>query len=182
LNKTSINVAEGVQALTKTLRIATSKVQNPNVAQFNNWSLVQLHSAGALWNLSSHKTLKQPMLDQCLTTIITHVLQPWSAYMQQKAGDTPPTKYQETFTACTGIIRNLSSYSPEQNPDRAREQLRNTDGLLDALVDIVNVHYPNEIVESKYFENIICALRNLTYKCSHTQEKVKNPQAIEKNK
>lgn len=51
------------------------------------------------------------MLDQCLTTIITHVLQPWSAYMQQKSGDTPPTKYQETFTACTGIIRNLSSYS-----------------------------------------------------------------------
>ena len=52
LNKSSINVAEGVQALTKTLRIATTKVQNPNVAQYNNWSLVQLHSAGALWNLS----------------------------------------------------------------------------------------------------------------------------------
>ena len=51
-NKVTINVAEGVQALTKTLRIATTKLQNPNSAQHNNWSLVQLHSAGALWNLS----------------------------------------------------------------------------------------------------------------------------------
>ena len=51
-NKVTINVAEGVQALTKTLRIATTKLQNPNSVQHNNWSLVQLHSAGALWNLS----------------------------------------------------------------------------------------------------------------------------------
>ena len=128
-NKVTINVAEGVQALTKTLRIATTKLQNPNSAQHNNWSLVQLHSAGALWNLSrwelsrnfrltilklyffSHKNLKQPMLDQCLNTIIAYILQPWTVYMQQKSGSNPPSKYQETFTACTGIIRNLSSYS-----------------------------------------------------------------------
>lgn len=180
-NKVTINVAEGVQALTKTLRIATTKLQNPNSAQHNNWSLVQLHSAGALWNLSSHKNLKQPMLDQCLNTIIAYILQPWTVYMQQKSGSNPPSKYQETFTACTGIIRNLSSYSPEQNPDRARDQLRHTDGLLDSLVDIVNIHYPKDVVESKYFENIICGLRNLSYKCNREQAKANNPQAIEKH-
>ena len=51
------------------------------------------------------------MLDQCLNTIIAYILQPWTVYMQQKSGSNPPSKYQETFTACTGIIRNLSSYS-----------------------------------------------------------------------
>ena len=70
---------------------------------------------------------------------------------------------------------------PDQNPDRARDQLRHTDGLLDALVDIVNVNYPDEVVESKYFENILCGLRNLTFKCNRDQQKVKNPQAIEKS-
>ena len=62
-------------------------------------------------NFFSHKNLKQPMLDQCLNTIIAYILQPWTVYMQQKSGSNPPSKYQETFTACTGIIRNLSSYS-----------------------------------------------------------------------
>ena len=74
-----------------------------------------------------------------------------------------------------------SSNRPDQNPDRARDFLRHTDGLLDALVDIVNVNLPGNIIESHYFENIICALRNLTYKCAKEQPPAKNPQAYEKS-
>jgi len=123
------------------------------------------------------------MLDQCTNTILKYILQPWSSYMQSNSHQKqhPPTKYEETFTASTGVIRNLSSYSPDQNPDRARDFLRHTDGLLDALVDIVNVNLPGNIVESHYFENIICALRNLTYKCAKEQPAAKNPQAYEKS-
>ena len=51
-NKISINVAEGVQALTKTLRVATNKAENRQSANYGSWSLVQVHAAGALWNLS----------------------------------------------------------------------------------------------------------------------------------
>jgi len=110
-NKISINVAEGVQALTKTLRVATNKAENRQSSNYGSWSLVQVHAAGALWNLSSDRSLKQPMLDQCTNTILKYILQPWSIYMQNKAGNVPPTKYEDTFTASTGVIRNLSSYS-----------------------------------------------------------------------
>ena len=79
------------------------------------------------------------------------------------------------------LLGKLFFSSPEQNPDRARDQLRHTDGLLDSLVDIVNIHYPKDVVESKYFENIICGLRNLSYKCNREQAKANNPQAIEKH-
>ena len=51
-NKISINVAEGVGALNKALRRATAKLENQTSAQVNQWSLVQVHAAGALWNLS----------------------------------------------------------------------------------------------------------------------------------
>ena len=51
-NKISINVAEGVQALTKTLRVATNKAENRQSSNYGSWSLVQVHAAGALWNLS----------------------------------------------------------------------------------------------------------------------------------
>ena len=51
-NKISINVAEGVGALNKALRRATAKLEDQKSAQVNQWSLVQVHAAGALWNLS----------------------------------------------------------------------------------------------------------------------------------
>ena len=51
-NKISINVAEGVAALNKSLRRATAKLEDQQGSQSAQWSLVQVHSAGALWNLS----------------------------------------------------------------------------------------------------------------------------------
>ena len=56
-NKISINVAEGVQALTKTLRVATNKAENRQGTHYGSWSLVQVHAAGALWNLSRERLL-----------------------------------------------------------------------------------------------------------------------------
>ena len=51
-NKVSINVAEGVSALNKALRRATAKIEDKKSVQMHQWSLVQVHAAGALWNLS----------------------------------------------------------------------------------------------------------------------------------
>ena len=51
-NKITINVAEGVAALNKALRRATVKLQDQQSTQSHQWSLVQVHAAGALWNLS----------------------------------------------------------------------------------------------------------------------------------
>ena len=53
-NKVSINVAEGVSALNKALRRATAKIEDKNSVQIHQWSLVQVHAAGALWNLSRY--------------------------------------------------------------------------------------------------------------------------------
>ena len=58
--------------------------------------------------------------------------------------------------------------------------MRQTDGLVDSMVDIVSnvTHYKEDILTSKYFENIVCALRNLTFKCSKDQERARIPQII----
>jgi len=181
-NKVSINVAEGVSALNKALRRATAKIEDKKSVQMHQWSLVQVHAAGALWNLSSHKNLKQPMLDQCLSTLITCVLVPWSRHMLNGGQDSPPSKYSDVFTAVSGILRNLSSFSPQHGVDSARDRMRQTEGLIDSLVDIVsNVkHYDQDILKSKYFENVICALRNLTFKCARDQPRLPNPQVVVK--
>jgi len=183
-NKISINVAEGVGALNKALRRATAKLENQTSAQVNQWSLVQVHAAGALWNLSSHKLLKPPMLDQSLSTIVTSILTPWARHMANGSSGAPPSKYTDAFTAVSGILRNLSSYSPSNGPDSARDRMRGVEGLMDSMCDIVSgiPKYSVEILDGKYFENIICALRNLTYRAAKqaNQPICVNPQVIVK--
>ena len=115
--------------------------------------------------------------------------------MSKGSQGSPPSKYEDVFTAVSGVLRNLSSFrfdlklfstienglfSPQHGHDTARDRMRQAEGLIDSLVDIVGAvtHFSQEILSSKYFENVICALRNLTFKCARDQKKVPNPQVV----
>ena len=62
--------------------------------------------------------------------------------------------------------------------------MRGVEGLMDSMCDIVSgiPKYSNEVLDAKYFENIICALRNLTYRAAKqaNQPICTNPQVIVK--
>ena len=82
------------------------------------------------------------------------------------------TGFDQVFTNVAGIVRNLSSHS-----DAARRRMRETEGLLDSLCDIVKfmaINLDDYDINGRGIEGAICALRNLTYKihreASNTQE------------
>ena len=82
------------------------------------------------------------------------------------------TGFDQVFTNVAGIVRNLSSHS-----DAARRRIRETEGLLDSLCDIVKfmaINLDDYDINGRGIEGAICALRNLTYKihreASNTQE------------
>ena len=62
--------------------------------------------------------------------------------------------------------------------------MRSVEGLMDSMCDIIGgiPKYSDEILDSKYFENIICALRNLTYRAAKqvNQPVCINPQVVVK--
>ena len=89
------------------------------------------------------------------------------------------TGFDQVFTNVAGIVRNLSSHS-----DAARRRMRETEGLLDSLCDIVKfmaINLDDYDINGRGIEGAICALRNLTYKihreASNTQEwlELRNP-------
>jgi hypothetical protein len=93
---------------------------------------VRVHTTGALWNLSSHLSLKQCLLDQVLNDIVEMILIPYSENLKRGIKD-QNNGMEQSFINCSGLVRNLSSHS-----DSARRRMREVDGLLDVLCDIID--------------------------------------------
>lgn len=152
-NKQSIKKYEGISALLKLLR------------QRRDVPMIKVHVTGTLWNLSSHHSLKQPLLDQVINDVVQIVLAPYAAELRQNGLHSSYSRQNglvQSFVNCSGLIRNLSSHS-----EAARRRLRDVDGLIDSLCDIIEIVASiadDEVANCKGVEGTVCALRNLTFR------------------
>ena len=90
--------------------------------------MIRVHVTGTLWNLSSHHSLKQPLLDQVINDVVQIVLAPYAAELRHNGLHSAYSRQSgllQSFVNCSGLVRNLSSHS-----DAARRRLRDADGLI----------------------------------------------------
>ncbi|XP_057185629.1 plakophilin-3a isoform X2 [Triplophysa rosa] len=112
---------------------------------------------GILWNLSSKDNLKEKLAREALPELTEKILIPLSGSREQDFVELSPSE-TDIFFNTTGCLRNLSSVS-----ERTRQQMRETNGLVEALVEYVQKCTLDTKVEEKGVENAVCVLRNLSF-------------------
>ncbi|XP_062972976.1 catenin delta-1 isoform X1 [Elgaria multicarinata webbii] len=146
-NKIAIKNCDGVPALVRLLRKA------------RDMDLTEVIT-GTLWNLSSHDAIKMAIVDNALHTLTDEVIIPRSGWEREPSEDSKPRhiEWESVLTNTIGCLRNVSSERSE-----ARRKLRECDGLVDALICIVQAEIGQKDLDSKLVENCVCLLRNLSY-------------------
>ncbi|GAA6221457.1 plakophilin-3 [Lates japonicus] len=119
----------------------------------------ELHKniSGILWNLSSKDNLKEKLTRETLPELTERILIPLSGSGDAEEIHQSPSE-AEIFYNTTGCLRNLSSAS-----EKARQQMRETHGLVDSLVGYIKASLEENKSEDKGVENAVCVLRNLSY-------------------
>lgn len=112
---------------------------------------------GILWNLSSKDNLKERLARETLPELTEKILIPLSGTGDQDIIELNPSE-SDIFFNTTGCLRNLSSVN-----EKTRQQMRETRGLIDALVGYIQKSLLDTKVEEKGVENAVCVLRNLSY-------------------
>ncbi|XP_074810615.1 catenin delta-1 isoform X4 [Natator depressus] len=146
-NKIAIKNCDGVPALVRLLRKA------------RDMDLTEVIT-GTLWNLSSHDSIKMAIVDHALHALTDEVIIPRSGWEREPNEDSKPRhiEWGSVLTNTAGCLRNVSSERSE-----ARRKLRECDGLVDALIYIVQSEIGQKDCNSKLVENCVCLLRNLSY-------------------
>ncbi|XP_010992629.2 catenin delta-1 isoform X5 [Camelus dromedarius] len=146
-NKIAIKNCDGVPALVRLLRKA------------RDMDLTEVIT-GTLWNLSSHDSIKMEIVDHALHALTDEVIIPHSGWEREPNEDCKPRhiEWESVLTNTAGCLRNVSSERSE-----ARRKLRECDGLVDALIFIVQAVIGQKDSDSKLVENCVCLLRNLSY-------------------
>ncbi|XP_047372455.1 catenin delta-1 isoform X1 [Sciurus carolinensis] len=146
-NKIAIKNCDGVPALVRLLRKA------------RDMDLTEVIT-GTLWNLSSHDSIKMEIVDHALHALTDEVIIPHSGWEREPNEDCKPRhiEWESVLTNTAGCLRNVSSERSE-----ARRKLRECDGLVDALIFIVQAEIGQKDSDSKLVENCVCLLRNLSY-------------------
>ncbi|XP_054419654.1 catenin delta-1 isoform X1 [Pteronotus mesoamericanus] len=146
-NKIAIKNCDGVPALVRLLR----KARDVDLTEV---------ITGTLWNLSSHDSIKMEIVDHALHALTDEVIIPHSGWEREPNEDCKPRhiEWESVLTNTAGCLRNVSSERSE-----ARRKLRECDGLVDALIFIVQAEIGQKDSDSKLVENCVCLLRNLSY-------------------
>ncbi|NXV53163.1 CTND1 protein, partial [Uria aalge] len=146
-NKIAIKNCDGVPALVRLLRKA------------HDMDLTEVIT-GTLWNLSSHDSIKMAIVDHALHALTDEVVIPRSGWEREPNEDSKPRhfEWESVLTNTAGCLRNVSSERSE-----ARRKLRECDGLVDALIYVVQSEIGQKDSDSKLVENCVCLLRNLSY-------------------
>ncbi|XP_043932561.1 catenin delta-1 [Protopterus annectens] len=146
-NKIAIKNSDGVPALVRLLR----KTRDMDVTEV---------ITGTLWNLSSHDSIKMEIVDHALNSLVNEVIIPHSGWEREPNEDSKPrhVEWEPVLTNTAGCLRNVSSERSE-----ARRKLRECDGLVDALLYIVQSEIGQKDLDSKLVENCVCLQRNLSY-------------------
>lgn len=148
-NKRAIMECNGVRALS-------------NVIKMSQDQHVKEEASGALWNISSCDELKEPVLKQVAETIVTSIVVPGSGYNKIPSSGSPQNDSKQStnvFRNGTGILRNVSAASSQ-----ARYLLRNAPHLIDSLVFYLRNAISKNQVDTRAVENVVCLLRNLSYR------------------
>ncbi|XP_068169418.1 plakophilin-3a [Antennarius striatus] len=112
---------------------------------------------GILWNLSSKDSLKSKLARETLPDLTDRVLIPLAGGRDSEEILLSASE-AEVFYNTTGCLRNLSSVN-----EKTRQQMRETHGLVDALVGYIKASVEENKAEDKGVENAVCILRNLSY-------------------
>lgn len=112
---------------------------------------------GILWNLSSKDNLKERLARETLPDLTEKILIPLSGTGEEEIIELTASE-SDIFNNTTGCLRNLSSVN-----EKTRQQMRDTSGLIDALVGYIKTCLSDTRVEEKGVENAVCVLRNLSY-------------------
>ncbi|XP_068595566.1 plakophilin-3a [Brachionichthys hirsutus] len=112
---------------------------------------------GILWNLSSKDSLKSKLGRETLPDLTDRILIPLAGSRDSEEILLSASE-AEIFYNTTGCFRNLSSVN-----EKTRQQMRETHGLVDALVGYVKASVEENKAEDKGVENAVCILRNLSY-------------------
>ncbi|XP_051917123.1 plakophilin-3a isoform X2 [Hippocampus zosterae] len=118
---------------------------------------LQKNITGILWNLSSKDTLKEKLAREALPDLTDKILIPLSG-SEGSEGIKQSASEAEIFYNTTGCLRNLSSVN-----EKTRQQMRQTHGLVDSLVNYIKASLEENKAEDKGVENAVCVLRNLSY-------------------
>jgi hypothetical protein len=148
-NKRAIKNASGIPALINLLRRSTE-------------SDIKELVTGVIWNMSSCEDIKRSIIDDGLTVIVTYVIIPHSGWDPHNPGD---TCFSTVFRNASGILRNVSSAG-----EYARMKLRESEGLIDALLYVIKLAIEKTNIGNKIVENCVCILRNLSYRCQEVED------------
>jgi len=118
---------------------------------------------GVLWNLSSCDDLKRTIIDEALIVIVTSIIIPHSGW--DRSGQGSDTHWTTVFRNSSGILRNVSSAG-----DYGRKKLRESEGLVDALLYLVRNAIERANIDNKSVENAVCVLRNLSYRAQEVED------------
>ncbi|XP_063045592.1 plakophilin-3 [Engraulis encrasicolus] len=142
-NKTALIQSDGIAKLMEALREPDDELRK--------------NITGILWNLSSKDNLKEKLARETLAELTERVLIPLSGGGDSGVIQQTPSE-ADIFYNTTGCLRNLSSVS-----GKTRQQMRDTRGLVDALVAFIHNSLDEGKTEDKGVENCVCVLRNLSY-------------------
>ena len=148
-NKRAIKNANGIPALINLLRRSTE-------------SDIKELVTGVIWNMSSCEDLKRSIIDDGCGVIVTYIIIPHSGWDPVNSGD---TCWSTVFRNASGILRNVSSAG-----EYARTKLRESEGLIDALLYVVKMAIEKTNIGNKIVENCVCILRNLSYRCQEVED------------
>ncbi|XP_046717793.1 armadillo repeat protein deleted in velo-cardio-facial syndrome homolog isoform X1 [Silurus meridionalis] len=146
-NKVAIKNSDGIPTLLRLLR------------KTNDMEVRELVT-GTLWNLSSHEPLKMVIINHGLQTLTDEIIIPHSGLRGDPNDPSRPgaPEWTTVFKNTSGCLRNVSSDGAE-----ARQQMRECDGLVDALLHALYSAVARRDMNNKSVENCVCILRNLSY-------------------
>jgi hypothetical protein len=190
-NKIEIFKQGGIQALINLLKHTADETTKESIT-------------AVLWNLSSCEDIKSDILKDGLEALVKCVVLPYSAIdafndntanlilrtSQMNLNNTKlsnsrllneyHTSFATLLTNATGVLRNCSSNLQFSNCYEARKKLRECEGLINALLRIVdhavepylkssssnnNIDsLAQQNIDSKCVENAMCILRNLSFR------------------
>ncbi|XP_046890468.1 plakophilin-3a isoform X2 [Hypomesus transpacificus] len=142
-NKVALINGDGIPSLIKALKEHDDELRK--------------NITGILWNLSSKDTLKEKLARETLPELTDKILIPLSGSGDTESIQQTPSE-TDIFYNTTGCLRNLSSVN-----EKTRQLMRETNGLVDALVFYIQSSLESKKVEDKGVENAVCVLRNLSY-------------------
>ncbi|KAF2365694.1 Armadillo [Trinorchestia longiramus] len=153
-NKRAIKDASGIPALIRLLK----KTRDNEVKEL---------VTGILWNLSSCEELKSHILEDGVGVLVSHVIVPGSGMESAEVERDPNLDvwWSTVFKNASGVLRNVSSAG-----EHARSRLRQSQGLVEALLAVIRSAMHGNSHDHKCVENCVCILRNLSYRCQEEDD------------